>query len=160
MVVDDAIDLPALPVTAVGPRPGSSLPIASSRPEDRVELGDALAMHTPVLLATARVLVRNEPDARDLVQTTLEIAARKVGDLRDPAALRSWGELVPPCHDGITPMSHDFILAELDLASQTEAMLRPHAAFMATWPEDWLLPWAKSVLASAVPYRHQCRGPF
>lgn len=90
MVVDDAIDLPALPVTAVGPRPGSSLPIASTRPEDRVELGDALAMHTPVLLAAARVLVRNEPDARDLVQTTLEIAARKLGDLRDPAALRSW----------------------------------------------------------------------
>ena len=61
MVVDDAIDLPALPVKAVGPRPGSSLPIASARPEDRVELGDALAMHTPVLLAAARVLVRNEP---------------------------------------------------------------------------------------------------
>jgi hypothetical protein len=136
MVVDDAVDLPKLPMTTVGPRHGAGLPIASSRLEDRVELGDALAIHTPVLLAAARVLVRNEPDARDLVQTTLEIAARKIGDLRDPAALRSWGELVPPRHDGITPISPDFILAELDPAAQTEATLRPHAAFIATLPED------------------------
>jgi hypothetical protein len=50
MVVDDAIDLPALPVTAVGSRPGSTLPIASSRPEDRVELGDATTFLTGVWL--------------------------------------------------------------------------------------------------------------
>ena len=55
-----------------------------------VELREALGRETPVLLAAARALLRNEADARDLVQTTLEIAARKASDLRDPAALRAW----------------------------------------------------------------------
>jgi RNA polymerase sigma-70 factor (ECF subfamily) len=54
------------------------------------ELDEAVSRHTPVLLAAARALVRDESDARDLVQTTLEIAARKAGDLRDPGSLRSW----------------------------------------------------------------------
>jgi RNA polymerase sigma-70 factor (ECF subfamily) len=58
--------------------------------DEAAELGDALSRHMPVLLAAARALLRNETDARDLVQTTLEIAARKAGNLRDPAALRGW----------------------------------------------------------------------
>jgi RNA polymerase sigma factor (sigma-70 family) len=78
MVVDDAIDRPPQPMTAEKLRPA---------PAEQVEM---LAQHAPVLLAAARVLMRNESDAIDLVQTTLEIGARKLGDLRDPGAARSW----------------------------------------------------------------------
>jgi RNA polymerase sigma-70 factor (ECF subfamily) len=55
-----------------------------------IEFGAALERQTPILLASARALIRNEADARDLVQTTLEIASRRIGELRDPFALRSW----------------------------------------------------------------------
>ncbi len=44
----------------------------------------------PVLLAAARYLVHTEADASDLVQTTLEIALRQRGQLRDPGRLRAW----------------------------------------------------------------------
>ena len=53
-------------------------------------LSEALERQAPILLAAAWALLRNEADARDLVQTTLEIGLRKAGDLRDPAALRGW----------------------------------------------------------------------
>jgi len=55
-----------------------------------IEFGAALERQTPILLASARALLRNEADARDLVQTTLEIASRRIGELRDPFALRPW----------------------------------------------------------------------
>jgi RNA polymerase sigma-70 factor (ECF subfamily) len=55
-----------------------------------IELGAALESQAPILLASARALLRNEADARDLVQITLEIASRRIGELRDPFALRSW----------------------------------------------------------------------
>jgi RNA polymerase sigma-70 factor (ECF subfamily) len=89
--VDDAIDAAGLRMTRVEPRSD----VGSRRHEPGVldqvdDLGAALTRHTPVLLASARALIHNESDARDLVQTTLEIAARKLGDLRDPAALKSW----------------------------------------------------------------------
>jgi RNA polymerase sigma-70 factor (ECF subfamily) len=90
MVVDDVINPPALRMTDVKRRPDAATPVELSRPGAPAELADALAAHVPVLLAAARALVRNEADARDLVQTTLEIATRKSGDLRDPAALRPW----------------------------------------------------------------------
>jgi len=48
---------------------------------------DEVAEHAPVLLAAARLLLRNEAEARDLVQTTCEIGMRRVGDLRDPERL-------------------------------------------------------------------------
>jgi RNA polymerase sigma-70 factor (ECF subfamily) len=91
MVVDDAIDAAGFLVTRSELRPD----IRALRPEpDLRELvedqGMALTRHTPILLASARALVRNEADARDLVQTTLEVASRKLGDLRDPAAMKSW----------------------------------------------------------------------
>jgi len=90
MVVDDVINPPALRMTDVKRRPDAATPVELSRLGAPAELADALAAHVPVLLAAARALVRNEADARDLVQTTLEIATRKSGDLRDPAALRPW----------------------------------------------------------------------
>jgi RNA polymerase sigma-70 factor (ECF subfamily) len=88
MVVNDAIDAATLSVTRIEPVSEAS-PLLSEV-EEAAELGQALERHTPVLLAAARALLRNEADARDLVQTTLEIGFRKAGDLRDPAALRSW----------------------------------------------------------------------
>jgi RNA polymerase sigma factor (sigma-70 family) len=51
---------------------------------------DEVAEHAPVLLAAARLLLRNEAEARDLVQTTCEIGMRRVGDLRDPERLLPW----------------------------------------------------------------------
>ena len=90
MVVDDAIDMPYCRVRAepvgLGGRP-SETPDGSAEPR---ELANDFARHTPILLASARALMRNEADARDLVQTTLEIGTRKLADLRDPAALEWW----------------------------------------------------------------------
>lgn len=63
---------------------------AVARDSVNVELATALETYLPTLLASARALVRNEGDARDLVQTTCEIATRKYRDVRDPGALRSW----------------------------------------------------------------------
>lgn len=51
---------------------------------------DSLVALIPTLLATARFLVRDENEARDLAQTTLEIGLRRLGDLRNPAKLRPW----------------------------------------------------------------------
>ena len=91
MVVSDAIREAALPVTRIDPtRAIGARPVALERPEQLAALGAALERETPVLLAAARALLRSESDARDLVQTTLEIASRKAADLRDPAALRAW----------------------------------------------------------------------
>jgi RNA polymerase sigma factor (sigma-70 family) len=51
---------------------------------------EALHEHGPVLLATARIITRDEEEAKDLVQVTFEIALRRIDTLRDPAALRGW----------------------------------------------------------------------
>jgi RNA polymerase sigma-70 factor, ECF subfamily len=61
-----------------------------ARDDSTLAFGAAIEQQTPRLFAAARALLRNESDARDLVQTTLEIATRRIGDLHDPAALRSW----------------------------------------------------------------------
>lgn len=53
-------------------------------------LATSFAEHTPPLLAAARLLTRDDADARDLVQATLEIALRKASPLRDPAAAPAW----------------------------------------------------------------------
>jgi RNA polymerase sigma factor (sigma-70 family) len=91
MVVDDARNAAMPKVTKFDPRSkAGGFSTDSARLDEAAELGDALERQTPVLLAAARALLRNEADARDLVQVTLEIAYRKAGDLRDPAALRAW----------------------------------------------------------------------
>jgi RNA polymerase sigma-70 factor (ECF subfamily) len=54
------------------------------------EFGDALQRERPVLLAAARAITLDEPEARDLVQTTFELALRHRQSLREPGALRSW----------------------------------------------------------------------
>jgi len=62
----------------------------SSRDAETRRLKDALASHEAALLATARFLVREEADARDLVQQTFETALRHLGELRDEEKLPAW----------------------------------------------------------------------
>ena len=54
------------------------------------DLGATLQSHAPVLLAAARAITLDDVEAQDLVQTTFEIALRRIGQLRDPEALRAW----------------------------------------------------------------------
>ena len=63
-------------------------PVAVARPGEQIRA--ALDGHGPILLANARAIVRDEAEAQDLVQTTLEIALRRLDQLRDPEALRAW----------------------------------------------------------------------
>ena len=65
------------------------LPVSSRDAETR-RLKDALASHEAALLATVRFLVREEADARDLVQQTFETALRHLGELRDEEKLPAW----------------------------------------------------------------------
>lgn len=77
--------------------PGSALTanregaMAAMRAEEGMRVGDReLIALAPVLLAAARYLVGSEADALDLVQTTLEIAVRRRGQLREATSLRAW----------------------------------------------------------------------
>ena len=56
----------------------------------RAALGELLRAHAPVLLAAARAMTLDDAEAQDLVQTTFEIAVRRIDHLREPAAIRSW----------------------------------------------------------------------
>lgn len=49
-----------------------------------------LDSHGPMLLAAARVITLDSAEAEDLVQTTFEIALRRLDDLREPRAMRAW----------------------------------------------------------------------
>jgi len=61
---------------------------ADSRTRDA--LIDELYGHGPMLLAAARVITLDNDEAEDLVQTTFEIALRRLDGLREPRALRAW----------------------------------------------------------------------
>lgn len=69
---------------------GRVVDIAAVKPVSRESATEALHEHGPMLLATARVITLDDDEAKDLVQTTFEIALRKMDTLRDPAALRAW----------------------------------------------------------------------
>jgi len=62
--------------------------LAETRPGPA--LVDELFAHGPVLLAAARFITLDDDEAQDLVQTTFEIALRRIDALREPRALRSW----------------------------------------------------------------------
>ena len=57
---------------------------------DEAWLRDAVTERLPMLLASARALMGNDADARDLTQHTAEIALRQGANLRDPAAMTAW----------------------------------------------------------------------
>jgi RNA polymerase sigma-70 factor (ECF subfamily) len=78
-VAGRGLDLAADAVTRVLP--------AEARGAD---LAVELIGHEAALLATARLLVGNEAEARDIVQQTLEIGLRRMDQLRDPARLGAW----------------------------------------------------------------------
>ncbi len=61
---------------------------ADSRTRDA--LVEELYGHGPMLLAAARVIILDTDEAEDLVQTTFEIALRRIDGLREPRALRAW----------------------------------------------------------------------
>jgi len=87
--------LPRTGVTAKESREGDRpvLQVVSrtgARPLDLPALGEAFRSEAPILLAAARAIVLDEAEAEDLVQTTFEIAVRRLSQLRDPLALRSW----------------------------------------------------------------------
>ncbi len=61
---------------------------ADATPRDA--LVDELYGHGPMLLAAARVITLDRDEAEDLVQTTFEIALRRLDALREPRAVRAW----------------------------------------------------------------------
>ena len=69
---------------------GPDVESASARPVDAIALGAAFEREAPVLLAAARAITSDRSEAEDLVQTTFELAIRRVHQLRDPNALRAW----------------------------------------------------------------------
>ena len=77
-------------MVAAGPEVDSIEQVAASDQDHRRELADAIAAEAPALLAAARLLLLNEAEAWDLAQTSIEIALRRSGTLRDLRALRSW----------------------------------------------------------------------
>ncbi|MFI6345047.1 RNA polymerase sigma factor [Streptomyces sp. NPDC050560] len=57
---------------------------------DASALGSLLVRHRPALLAVAVSLIGYGPDAEDAVQEASMIALRRIGGLRDPAAVAPW----------------------------------------------------------------------
>jgi RNA polymerase sigma-70 factor (ECF subfamily) len=64
--------------------------VALAEADLELEFGEMLARHEPMLLAAARLITLDESEAQDVVQNAFEIAWRKRGTLRDPAAVRAW----------------------------------------------------------------------
>jgi RNA polymerase sigma factor (sigma-70 family) len=64
--------------------------LAAADSHTREALVDELYGHGPMLLAAARVITLDNEEAQDLVQTTFEIALRRLDALREPRALQAW----------------------------------------------------------------------
>ncbi len=64
--------------------------LAAADSHARDALVAELDEHGPMLLAAARVITLDNDEALDLVQTTFEIAIRRIDGLREPRALRAW----------------------------------------------------------------------
>ena len=67
-----------------------AIELASADSRTRDALVEELHGHGPMLLAAARVITLDTAEAEDLVQTTFEIALRRLDDLREPRAMRAW----------------------------------------------------------------------
>ncbi len=64
--------------------------LAPADAHDRDALVATMDEHGPMLLAAARVITLDTEEAQDLVQTTFEIAIRRIDGLREPRAMRAW----------------------------------------------------------------------
>ena len=69
---------------------GQVVEVATVKRQAREAAVAALHEHGPILLAAARLITLDDDEAKDLVQTTFEIALRQIDTLREPAALRAW----------------------------------------------------------------------
>jgi RNA polymerase sigma factor (sigma-70 family) len=112
--------------------------IGASEQEHRRELADAIAAETPALLAAARLMLLNEAEAWDLVQTSIEIALRRSATLRDPNSLRPWLIVIQSREalrfrrrmsralslDSVDPESVGSQMPSAELASVREALAR------------------------------------
>lgn len=63
---------------------------SASATEQSQDLAAEFSQFEPKLLAAARLLLGHEEDARDLVQTTFEIAIRHQATLRDRRRIHGW----------------------------------------------------------------------
>jgi RNA polymerase sigma factor (sigma-70 family) len=77
-------------VRAFPDAPTDSDLVHAARAGDVAALGSLLTRHRPALLAVAIGLVGYGPDAEDAVQEASLIALRRLGDLREPAAVGPW----------------------------------------------------------------------
>jgi len=69
---------------------GKVIELSAAKPRSRELAIEALNEHGPTLLAAARVITLDDDEAKDLVQTTFEIALRRIDTLREPSALLAW----------------------------------------------------------------------
>ena len=71
-------------------REREGVPLQAVTVADSQAAQELLWAHAPGLLVAVRSIVFDESEAQDLVQTTFEIALRKLNSVRDSTAIRSW----------------------------------------------------------------------
>ncbi|MEV0714369.1 sigma-70 family RNA polymerase sigma factor [Asanoa sp. NPDC050611] len=64
--------------------------VRAAQAGDVSSLGSLLTRHRPAQLAVAYSILGPGPDAEDVVQEAALVALRRIGDLRDPAAVGPW----------------------------------------------------------------------
>ncbi|GIF75501.1 RNA polymerase sigma factor [Asanoa siamensis] len=68
--------------------------VRSAQAGDIGSLGTLLTRHRPAQLAVAYAILGHTPDAEDAVQEAAVVALRRIGDVRDPAAVGAWLRMV------------------------------------------------------------------
>ena len=100
-------------------------------------LGALLARHQAGMRATALAILGYGPDAEDAVQEAALIALRRIGDVRDPAAVGPWLRMIVrnACRMRLRARSREQLGVDLDRASTEpgpEQVLDEHAM------RDWV----------------------
>jgi RNA polymerase sigma factor (sigma-70 family) len=82
-------------------------------------LGALLARHQADMRAVALAILGHGPDAEDAVQEAALVALRRIGDVRDPAAVGPWLRMIVrnACRMRLRARSREQLDAGLDLAS-------------------------------------------
>lgn len=78
----------------VSTQPTDAELVASARAGDAAALGVLLERHRPRLFATALAILGFRADAEDVVQESFVIALQRIGDVRDPAAIGAWLQMI------------------------------------------------------------------
>jgi RNA polymerase sigma-70 factor (ECF subfamily) len=100
-------------------------------------LGALLARHQAGMRATALAILGHGPDAEDAVQEAALIALRRIGDVRDPAAVGPWLRMIVrnACRMRLRAHSREQFGVDLDRASNApgpDQVLDEHAL------RDWV----------------------